>query len=614
MAVVLPLVVSCGGSNGGGGGDAGGGANVTPAAGGTVVSDDGLVTLVVPPNAVAEPVTIAITRHSGADVPDEAIASYDLSPDGLVFALPARLTRVSSDAELAAIDFAASVSGLGIVSRRGEVTEILDTRTEIDFAAGTVAASADIVHFSAADFYSSPFRALMYPARIEREAPSAWFTNVAVEGQVLTDRTQALYGLLDNPPPFDVVLLGSQSSGVVEVLNDPNPIEPNEHVNASDTYLANPQGRFECPVAGRGSYTRVVVVSVENPLGPPPTREFEFYLTGDALCTEPADLAAGLYDTIAGVEGVALSTLDTVFAVAFGAGTATHDDAGAVDQTFLDAAITAYRAGTIRFPVSGGGTQDAIFSVGDFGTATRLFNPATGAFGMFQALGNIGDNITSFEVIPSALDPDVLEMILIANNSLGIVERLIPDGFGTFTSGGPLLTSSELLSAGVNGNVVDLAMTGPGTYLGTTDRQIFSFDGTTVTPVGAEDPGAGFRLLDCDGMLCGVANFSRGDVTSFFLDASGNAQLPVDVQAVDGPVGIDVSGSDIAAAGSNDGTLHLITRELGLAPVHRMIDVSGDCPDPSQPVVLTPGADKLLANCRVQGQFLITPSGAFGAP
>ena len=138
----LGFYASCRGSNDGVG------AGVIGSSGGTVTSDDGRVVLTIPPGALSALNTISITRISLDVLPAEFLdlievnTIYLLEPEGLAFAVPARITmEVGGTAD----DLPARV----LLTRSNEGVALLQNQElALNMDSNQATLSADIDHFS----------------------------------------------------------------------------------------------------------------------------------------------------------------------------------------------------------------------------------------------------------------------------------------------------------------------------------------------------------------------------------------------------------------------------------------------------------------------------------
>ncbi len=151
-----------GGSPDGGAGDGGAGDAGTPSSvrivageGGTVASPDGVFTLIVPPDALAEDTDVAITIVPRAEWPAEVAANeplgevYDVQPDGLEFLAPA----IGVHRYVAVPDALRTAEGEYVVashlSRAADGTLEAAPKTATWFLEDGVAVVAELEHLSA---------------------------------------------------------------------------------------------------------------------------------------------------------------------------------------------------------------------------------------------------------------------------------------------------------------------------------------------------------------------------------------------------------------------------------------------------------------------------------
>ncbi len=114
------------------------GDQVIDLAGDVVTADDGSATLTIPPGALPEGVSPADIRILPADR-GEALAAFELLPDGLTFAAPVTLTLSLEEGVEGAV--------ILLISSDGAV-ELLDTAISEDPETGGLSLSARLSHFS----------------------------------------------------------------------------------------------------------------------------------------------------------------------------------------------------------------------------------------------------------------------------------------------------------------------------------------------------------------------------------------------------------------------------------------------------------------------------------
>lgn len=147
-ALLVPaLALACGG---GSEGSAPVGMLVDAEQGGVVTSEDGRLTLEIPPGALAEDTTITIARLSERQWSDEVAALepvsdvYALGPNGLRFAVPARLTQQLDHDDIAAFPLLAGVTR----SADGELSMLDAPSVTYEIAASSATFTANVEHFS----------------------------------------------------------------------------------------------------------------------------------------------------------------------------------------------------------------------------------------------------------------------------------------------------------------------------------------------------------------------------------------------------------------------------------------------------------------------------------
>ena len=129
---------------------------INAAAGGSVVSNDGLLTLAVPPGALAEDTQISIHAVASHDLPDDVAAgaegevAYRLEPDGLTFTKAVEATLHLDLKELSSPDEGGAFEvPLLFLESEGADPELL---TNLDFALsleeGAASISGELEHFS----------------------------------------------------------------------------------------------------------------------------------------------------------------------------------------------------------------------------------------------------------------------------------------------------------------------------------------------------------------------------------------------------------------------------------------------------------------------------------
>lgn len=129
-------------------------ARITVANGGELRAPDGSFVLSVPPGAVSEDVDIAFKEVSSEEAPstisDAEGTGYELTPDGLQFSLPARVTITLPGDELGIDDETQEVPtyDLFTVSSDDEVTALEETEAEFDTAKSEMVLTAELSHFS----------------------------------------------------------------------------------------------------------------------------------------------------------------------------------------------------------------------------------------------------------------------------------------------------------------------------------------------------------------------------------------------------------------------------------------------------------------------------------
>jgi len=137
--------------------DAGGGVLVGAVEGGTVTSPDGLLTLVIPPGALAEDTRIGIALVPEGDLDPAIVAAepfgavYGLTPDGLTFSTPATATFSMDSAAYDALegsDGLLPVLGVSTHSMADGLVELAEPQVSYDLTSRTATLSAEIDHFS----------------------------------------------------------------------------------------------------------------------------------------------------------------------------------------------------------------------------------------------------------------------------------------------------------------------------------------------------------------------------------------------------------------------------------------------------------------------------------
>ena len=151
LLLSLGLLASCGG-----GSSDGSTATISAESGGRISSDDGLLTLDVPPGALAANTVISIQAVSIDDLPDdvaegaEGAVAYRLEPDGLTFSKPVIAKLRLDPQELTSSDADGVLQiPLLLVQSEGEIPELL---ANLDFAVsfddGSASISGEVEHFS----------------------------------------------------------------------------------------------------------------------------------------------------------------------------------------------------------------------------------------------------------------------------------------------------------------------------------------------------------------------------------------------------------------------------------------------------------------------------------
>jgi uncharacterized repeat protein (TIGR01451 family) len=159
------------------------GLDVTPETGGVLQSDDGRLLIEVPPGAVSEPVTIRVRSLSREEVPDDlrggdgpAGAARELTPDGLVFSRPLRITWRGSVAEIrqgrVGDDNVVPVPVFFVRSSHGTIEQAPRPRAEIDLDRGTVLATGELEHFTAVTVKNAPLSVDIAPDGTRHPVPS----------------------------------------------------------------------------------------------------------------------------------------------------------------------------------------------------------------------------------------------------------------------------------------------------------------------------------------------------------------------------------------------------------------------------------------------------------
>lgn len=143
VALVAGVLAACGGGTAPASGGTGPGtgpvtASIGPA-GGTVTSSDGIVTLTVPRGALTETLTFGIAPATTA--PNGAILTYDLTPSGTTFVVPATLTV---DTRTLSLPTGTSESDVRIETAAGGAWHGLFTTLD----SGAHTASASLAHLS----------------------------------------------------------------------------------------------------------------------------------------------------------------------------------------------------------------------------------------------------------------------------------------------------------------------------------------------------------------------------------------------------------------------------------------------------------------------------------
>jgi hypothetical protein len=163
---------------------AAGGAVVAPPQ--TVVSADGLVTVSVPAGATTQ--RVHVRKLAPSQLPKElrgakqarGAALYALTPDGLRFAKPVRITR-RIDAKQAGFDLRKSLPGVTLVSRdsRGRWAELTDQRVEAD--GRWLVVSGATRHFSTVVSLDLGLRLVLEPDAAVKEVGDGFRATVRIE-------------------------------------------------------------------------------------------------------------------------------------------------------------------------------------------------------------------------------------------------------------------------------------------------------------------------------------------------------------------------------------------------------------------------------------------------
>ncbi len=256
----------------------------------------------IPPNALAEDMTISIQELSLGDLPGEVAAlapvgrAYGLGPDGLQLAAPATVTLALDAEELAALDLASGVPAfLGLLLSSDRTIDFLrNSVTTADLATGSVTLTGETAHFTELFVISGPFAAELEPPKVgPLLVGESWMAEVKVTN-------------LSNEGAVQVRSFGYSGGGAVELVGADR--APGFLLRHGESKAADPAPRFTCIAANAGTYDvkiiwaeaadtrKVVEVLVTAGWFVPPgdsvrSIEDEYFLSGVAVCTKKPGVA-----------------------------------------------------------------------------------------------------------------------------------------------------------------------------------------------------------------------------------------------------------------------------------------------------------------------------------